>query len=48
MTDGRMLWLDAIRVIAAQLIVLHHLSIYGPVAQSVRSVEPGVIAWLDD
>ena len=48
MTDGRMLWLDAIRVIAAQLIVLHHLSIYGPVAQSVRSVAPGVIAWLDD
>jgi len=43
-----MLWLDAIRVIAAQLIVLHHLSIYGPVAQAVRSVAPGVIDWLDD
>lgn len=43
-----MLWLDAIRVIAAQLIVLHHLAIYGPVSQSVRSVAPGLIAWLDD
>ena len=48
MTDGRMLWLDAIRVVAAQLIVLHPLSIDGPVAQAVRAVAPGVIDWLDD
>lgn len=48
MTDGRMLWLDAIRVVAAQLIVLHHLSIYGPVQESLRTVAPGIIGWLDD
>ncbi len=43
-----MLWLDAIRAIAAQIIVLHHLSIYGPVAQSTRELAPALIGWLDD
>ena len=43
-----MLWLDAIRAIAAQVIVLHHLSIYGPVAQSARELAPALIGWLDD
>lgn len=44
----RLLWVDAIRVIAAQLIVLHHLSIYGPVGDTLRTLLPGLIGWLDD
>ncbi len=48
MASGRMLWLDAIRAIASQVIVLHHLSIYGPVAQSTRELAPSLIGWLDD
>lgn len=44
----RLLWVDAIRVVAAQLIVLHHLSIYGPVGDTLRTLLPGLIGWLDD
>ncbi len=32
---------------AAQLIVLHHLAFYGPMADHVRPVLPAVIDWLD-
>jgi peptidoglycan/LPS O-acetylase OafA/YrhL len=48
MASGRMLWLDAIRAIACQVIVLHHLSIYGPVAHATRELAPSLIGWLDD
>ena len=48
MAPERMLWLDAIRAIAAQVIVLHHLSLYGPIAQSTRALLPWLIDWLDD
>nr|WP_315401435.1 acyltransferase [uncultured Duganella sp.] len=33
---------------AAQLIVLHHLAFYGPMADHVRPVLPDLIAWLSD
>lgn len=36
------------RAAAAQLIVLHHLSIYGPVSEALRRVAPGLIGWLDE
>lgn len=44
----RLLWLDAIRVVAAQLIVLHHLSIYGPLGRSLHAAVPDLIDWLED
>ncbi len=44
----RLLWLDLVRAAAAQLIVLHHLSIYGPVSEALRRVAPGLIGWLDE
>lgn len=47
MTD-RLLWIDAVRALAAQTIVLHHLSIYGPVARSLAQAAPGVMGWLDE
>lgn len=45
---ARMLWLDLIRVIAAQLIVLHHLAFYGPIAERIGRDMPGLIEWLSD
>ncbi|MBM3406992.1 MAG: acyltransferase family protein [Betaproteobacteria bacterium] len=48
MAAERLLWVDAIRVAAAQTIVLHHLSIYGPVGDTLRTLLPGLIGWLDD
>lgn len=32
---------------AAQLIVLHHLAFYGPMADVARPLMPGVVGWLD-
>ncbi len=40
----RLLHIDALKAVAAQLIVLHHLSAYGPVADAVRGVAP---QWID-
>ncbi|MEM4988168.1 acyltransferase [Collimonas sp. H4R21] len=40
-------FIDLLKVIAAQLIVLHHLAFYGPMADHVRPVAPGLIDWLD-
>jgi peptidoglycan/LPS O-acetylase OafA/YrhL len=33
---------------AAQLIVLHHLAFYGPMADQAHSLMPALIDWLDD
>src|SRR5580765_6342029 len=40
--------IDLLKVIAAQLIVLHHLAFYGPMADHVRPIAPTLINWLDD
>lgn len=39
----RLLHVDALKALAAQLIVLHHLSAYGPIADAVQSLLPGLI-----
>ena len=44
---NRLLWLDAIRALAAQLIVFHHFSIYGPVPKVLSQAWPEPIGWLD-
>lgn len=36
----RLLHVDAMKALAAQVIVLHHLSAYGPISESVRAVLP--------
>lgn len=41
----RIVWLDAVRALAAQLIVLHHLAFYGPMAERVALIAPGLIDW---
>ena len=39
---------DALKAIASQLIVLHHLSAYGPLAATARDALPGTMGWLYD
>jgi len=45
---SRLLHIDALKVLAAQAIVLHHLAAYGPLADSVQALLPGLIAALYD
>lgn len=37
---------DALKVIAPQLIVLHHLAFYGPMSDSARQLAPALFDWL--
>ncbi|NJD24449.1 MAG: acyltransferase [Betaproteobacteria bacterium] len=39
---------DALKAVASQLIVLHHLSAYGPLAAAAREALPGTMGWLYD
>src|SRR5688572_13963016 len=41
-------YLDLLKVVATQLIILHHLAFYGPMAHHVRPIVPGLIDWLDE
>ena len=38
--------IDLLKVLAALLIILHHLSSYGQIAVDARSVLPGIMTWL--
>ena len=38
--------IDLLKVFAALLIILHHLSSYGQIALDARSVLPGIMTWL--
>jgi peptidoglycan/LPS O-acetylase OafA/YrhL len=38
--------IDFLKVLAAFLIILHHLSSYGQIAEDARQVLPGVMTWL--
>ncbi|GAB2179794.1 hypothetical protein DLREEDagrD3_00170 [Denitratisoma sp. agr-D3] len=38
---------DALKAIAAQIIVLHHLAHYGPMADSAADLAPWLFDWLD-
>lgn len=39
--------INLLKIGAAQLIVLHHLAFYGPMADHVRPILPALIDWLD-
>ncbi len=45
---ARQLPIDALKVIASQLIVLHHLSAYGPVADTLSQSAPVLMDWFFD
>ncbi|MEB0165276.1 acyltransferase, partial [Glaciimonas sp. CA11.2] len=40
-------FIDFLKIIAAQLIVLHHLAFYGPMSDYVRPFAPTFIGWLE-
>lgn len=44
----RLAFVDALKAVASQLIVLHHLAFYGPLSDRARTVAPGVIDWFAD
>ena len=43
---NRMPLIDAFKGIASQLIVLHHLSAYGPLSLAMQKILPGTMSWL--
>lgn len=45
-TASRLLHVDALKACAAQLIVLHHLAAYGPIADAIQTVAPQLISLL--
>lgn len=45
-TRDRSSIVDALKGIASQLIVLHHLAFYGPLSDTVQPFAPGLIEWL--
>jgi peptidoglycan/LPS O-acetylase OafA/YrhL len=45
--DQRSGFIDLLKAVAAQLIVLHHLAFYGPMADHVQPIAPAFINWLD-
>ena len=45
---NRMPLIDAFKAIASQLIVLHHLSAYGPLSITAQQMLPGTLGWLYD
>lgn len=46
--SSRLLHIDLLKAVAAQAIVLHHLSAYGPIADTVQTLLPLLQAWVYD
>lgn len=46
--SSRMPLIDALKGIASQVVVLHHLAIYGPLAVAAQLAIPGTIGWFYD
>ncbi len=42
----RLAFIDALKAIASQLIVLHHLAFYGPMSDVASALAPGLFSWL--
>lgn len=45
---GRQTHIDALKCIGSQLIVLHHFSAYGPLADATALAAPALMSWLYD
>jgi len=41
----RSLLIDGLKALAAQMIVIHHLVSYGPMAEAAGAAAPGLVAW---
>jgi len=44
--SSRLPFIDALKALAAQLIVLHHLAFYGPMSDHAHALTPDLISWL--
>lgn len=44
--SSRLALIDAVKAIASQLIVLHHLAYYGPMSDIAMQIAPDLISWL--
>lgn len=42
----RLAFIDALKAIASQLVVLHHLAFYGPMSDVAREYAPALLSWL--
>jgi len=42
----RLAFIDALKAVASQLIVLHHLAFYGPMSDVADELAPSLISWL--
>ena len=45
---SRLALVDALKALASQLIVLHHLAFYGPMSDYAQELCPGLMSWLYD
>ncbi len=45
-TVSRLAFVDALKAVAVQLIVLHHLAFYGPMSDQAYSLAPDLFSWL--
>jgi len=45
---SRLAFIDALKALASQLIVLHHLAFYGPMSDYAQELCPGLMSWLYD
>lgn len=43
---SRLAFIDALKAIASQLIVLHHLAFYGPLSDAAHRAAPSLFGWL--
>lgn len=46
--NTRLPLVDALKAIASQLIVLHHLAFYGPMSDVAFPLAPSAISWLSE
>ncbi|HET7776350.1 MAG TPA: acyltransferase [Azospira sp.] len=45
---SRLVFIDVLKAVASQLIVLHHLAFYGPMSDVAQELVPGLIGWLSE
>ena len=45
-TPSRLALIDALKAVASQFIVLHHLAFYGPMSDFTHKLWPGLVTWL--
>lgn len=44
-TPDRLPFIDALKALGSQLIVLHHLAFYGPMSDWTNQLAPGLVSW---